>query len=187
MFVLFQRVSIGNVGCFHRIHRVAIGSIGWPSDPLGGRHNVLIGPSHTHMGPAGVSPYRGPRDVCSKLWVQKTGKEGMKKNLSVFEWDDAYLIGSIYGICSFGLNLWQMCFFLTLPETNGLQLNMVRRWTSLFGAKGLFFRGDVLVDRRALPSWICLKWSFYVVAWDIITIDPPFGWIFLEFFPSIEP
>ena len=47
--------------------------------------------------------------------------------------------------------LWVLYFFvlvlfLTLPETNGLQLNMVRRWTSLFGAKGLFSGGGVIGD-----------------------------------------
>lgn len=60
----------GNVGCFHRIHHVA-------------RHNVLIGPSHTHMGPAGVSPYRGSERCMLQIVGPREGR--YEKNLSVFE------------------------------------------------------------------------------------------------------
>ena len=71
---------------------VSIGSIGWPSDPLGGhrihhvaRHNVLIGPSHTHMGPAGVSPYRGSERCMLQIVGPKDREGRYEKNLSVFK------------------------------------------------------------------------------------------------------
>lgn len=57
----------------------------FPSDPSGGRHNVLIGPSHTHMGPAGVSPYRGSERCMLQIVGPKDREGRYEKNLSVFK------------------------------------------------------------------------------------------------------